>query len=75
MARDTQTQATCTVKRVSVSQKNGLTYIVLRNDVATVHPILGELHQEALVEVSSTSLTGGEVINLSDLANVNLNWR
>ena len=75
MARDTQTQATCTVKRVSVSQKNGMTYIVLRKNETTVHPILGELYQEALVEVASTSLTGGEVINLADLAGKQLNWR
>lgn len=73
MARDTETQATCTVQRVAV--KADATYIILRKDAPVTHPILGDIYVSCVVTAANASVTQGQQINVADLQGVNLNWR
>ncbi|MBK8706587.1 MAG: hypothetical protein IPN33_25460 [Saprospiraceae bacterium] len=74
-AKATQVEATCVVTRISVSPKNGNTYMILKQNQPTDHPVIGEVYQTALLQVGKTKLAEGDVVALQDLAGVNLVWR
>ncbi len=68
-AKATQVEATCVVTRISVSPKNGNTYMILKQNQPTDHPVIGEvypkLHCCKLVNLTRRRLAEGDVVALS----------
>ena len=68
---DNPTQDTCVVTRVTTTQSG--TFIILGKPAQ--HPVLGEIMVSALVRATNPAVAAGQVINMSDLQGLNLNWR